>query len=462
MIQSTNIRYAYFDGDNIGSAIEHLLNSGKESEATHLSESIKRALFQIESYMEGHKDVELLMLGGDDILIKYDDTKHSLKLLEEVMEIFFKQTGLSMSCGVGANVSQAIGNLSSVKSSSKGTIKQPNTALDHTEYPQKSAKLFIFTTSDIPDPYINAMIHCMVHQPPLTQVILVGIINDRRKTEQQKQALENLKKRLVEQVKRLCEGKYLTKKDGEEKEVEIFVQQSDRQIYAQLLHLKLDVQAIPYKDLEKDLALILNEMESYRCVFDVTAVLKTHLIDIYTILRFRNITSIYYFELFNRRTYDDKELIHNLDYEKNYDYVRMSESLYTRDKMIISNSSVVTETEYNKIATAFSYIENNRNQLEEDMSNNFAKTGVLAYFIVGAGLFYLLYRYKEITSPDGWTWLEPRVWVFGILFFLLQHLIQGIFAQSFPSLNPANLFRTLKTWKKKKLLKKRTEQLIKQ
>src|SRR5262249_14875922 len=61
---------------------------------------------------------------------------------------------------------------------------------------------------------------------------------------------------------------------------------------------------------------ILNELDASRGVFDVTTVLKSYLVDIYTILRFRNITSIRSFELFDKRTFDEKELIHNLTNQK--------------------------------------------------------------------------------------------------------------------------------------------------
>lgn len=43
-----DFKYAFFDGDNVGNTLENLLASGRISEASHLSKSIKLAIFQIE------------------------------------------------------------------------------------------------------------------------------------------------------------------------------------------------------------------------------------------------------------------------------------------------------------------------------------------------------------------------------------------------------------------------------
>jgi hypothetical protein len=117
------IKYAFFDGDNIGNTIENLLTNGRIQEAVHLSESIKLAIFQIELFIGRTEEAEIIIAGGDDVLIQYNSEKYSDVFLGKISQIFTNYTGLSMSCGVGENVSQAINNLTDVKQNSKGTIK---------------------------------------------------------------------------------------------------------------------------------------------------------------------------------------------------------------------------------------------------------------------------------------------------------------------------------------------------
>jgi hypothetical protein len=455
MVQMGNDKYAFFDGDNIGSAIEQLLNSGNVQEATHLSESIKLAIYKIEQYTSKADGVDLIIAGGDDVLIRYDSKKYNVAFLEEIKSTFTRHTGLSMSCGVGDDVSQAIGNLTHVKQQSKGSIKQTSTSSELQEISIKSTKLYIFTTSDIADPYINVIMHCLVHQSPLIQVVLIGITDDRRKIDLQKDSLDALRKGILDQVDRLCQGKYLKRIDGKPTVVDIEVLEPDRQGYSRLKSVSIDIKPLVYDDLEKEIVKTLNDLDLCRGIFDVTAVLKSYLVDIYTILRFRNITSIYSFELFDKRTFDENELIHNLTFKKKYDYVCLSESAYTRERMIINEASVISEGDYNNLANAFGFLEKNRDFLEEQVATNFAKAGMLTYCFVGGLLIFLIKQYKGIVSPEGWSWLEPRLWLCGVIFLLIESLLLGLFTWSIPPLNPAKLYGLLKAWKKKQLIQRR-------
>jgi hypothetical protein len=144
MSRNETIRYAFFDGDNIGNAIDNLLNSGRIQEATHLSESIKYAVSQIERFIGSSDGAALIIAGGDDVLIKYDPDRYKIGFLENISGIFEKYTGLSMSCGVGNNVSQAVSSLMNVKQQNKGSISNVDESTQSYHHRNKQTRLYIF------------------------------------------------------------------------------------------------------------------------------------------------------------------------------------------------------------------------------------------------------------------------------------------------------------------------------
>jgi len=105
------IVYAFFDGDNISDAIEILLVENKIIEATRLSEDIKEAMYEIEKKLKSIIGVEIVIIGGDDLLIRYEGEKLTKAVVEDVRKLFKSKTGISMSCGIGANITESIQNL---------------------------------------------------------------------------------------------------------------------------------------------------------------------------------------------------------------------------------------------------------------------------------------------------------------------------------------------------------------
>lgn len=342
-------KFAFFDGDNVGNTIDNLLNNGKVKEASRLSENIKLAILQIKLFVNSIDGAEVIIAGGDDILIGFNYDNFEYKLLEKLADIFTKHTGLSISCGVGDNISQAINNLASVKQTNKGIIKLESDSLQIQAQIIKETYLYIFATSDIPDPYINVIIHCISVYKNLSQVTLIGITGDPGKIKKEKSKLEKLKENILSQIDSLQDGKYLKKNDKQWDKIDIKIDSIDRQRYSEIKSLSIEIKPITYDDLEQEIANFIKNSDSILHIFDVTTVLKSYLIDIYNILRFKNISTIYSFELYSdRRTYDHKELIHNLTYKKTYNFVCLSESRFTKDKVIIDINSAILNTTTNK------------------------------------------------------------------------------------------------------------------
>ncbi len=88
MSKTQKMHYAFFDGDNVGSSIERLLSNNQIHEATHLSERIKLAILKIELLAASMNGVEILISGGDDVLIKFDRNIYDYSFLNSVSRIF--------------------------------------------------------------------------------------------------------------------------------------------------------------------------------------------------------------------------------------------------------------------------------------------------------------------------------------------------------------------------------------
>ena len=464
--QEMRMKYAYFDGDNIGNSIENLLSRGRVPEATHLSERIKLAIFQIELFVESINSAEIVISGGDDVLIKFDSEKHDYLLLEKVASIFSKNTGLSMSCGVGDNVNQAISSLMSVKQRSKGIIRFFNQDTETQDFSMKPTKLYVFITSNDPDPYINVLAHCASYCKGLQQVNLVSIIEDRGKTESRKEYLNNLKEDIYYQLSSLSSGKYLKIKDKNAKErderweqIDIppeSIEFSDCKRYEALRDISLDIKVVVYTDLETEISKWLQSDELFEHLFDVTGVAKNYLVDVYTILRFKNRSSIYSFELIPEPNFSKKylNLIHNFEYGSTYKFNCLADSFFTRNKLIVDEDSILGEGDMNRLQADFEMLQKYGNDLEETIALNFARSWSLLYFLILLLLFVWSIQ-LIIRQPDGWNRLEPLIFVATTSWFLMNYLIQVVFTGRVISLDPLQLFSTLKRWKEQRLKRSR-------
>jgi len=441
------IEYAFFDGDNVGASIERLLSNGKVHEATHLSERIKLAILQIELFIDSADGVEIVVCGGDDVLIRFDRNKYDHYFLGRISNIFVKFTGLSMSCGVGINVNQAISSLMVVKQRNKGRIqsfenssKSKDLLAEHRKH-----KLYLFVTSDNPDTYINVLVHCKTHYKDFCEATLVGIIEDRGKLAAQLEYLEGLKVDINQQLTHLSSGQYLKKADMKSREfdkrweiVDLTMKDFECNRYRDIVPLPLNIKVIVYQDLDFELSEFIHSDESVNLLFDVTSVAKKYLVDLYTILKSKHISSIFSFELIFGPDYKKQHLnlIHNHDIDKSYKFNCLAESLYTEGQIVASEDS----------------LEEHRDFLEEIVAENFARFWCLVYFVVLCSLF--LWSVQLILrESDGWDQIEPLVYIGTTTWLLLNYFIQFILSGKVISLAPFTLFPIIKNWRIKQLRK---------
>ncbi|MBE9206708.1 mCpol domain-containing protein [Nostoc sp. LEGE 06077] len=432
--------YAFLDGDNIGERLSELLNQNLTFEAEFLSENIKIAIFEIEKYINSKKDIKIIIAGGDDVLIKYNYSKYGVGILEEIIAIFKSHTGLSMSCGVGLSIEQSIINLDTAKKKGRNQIENSLQSI-LTNKMAKSTTLYLFVTSDIPDVYVNSIIYCIENENyVLKEVCFLSITRDKGKRAELETQLQTIKDRVLKQLELLQNGKYLHQdlktKNWDERDIDIQNYQKLR--YAQANSCVFNFSVILYKDLENTIQNYKNRNEL--CIFDFSGIVKSFILDVYTVLRLNNMDDIYTFEITRKgRYYDERDLIHNLSLDHNeYEYKSLMQSTY------VSKSMIINSTNQN---LSLGYVDT-INKLVESYADEFARFWLMIIFLVAVTVLAICI---VIVIYDGWSWLEPWTFVgLGPALYVLS-LIMRIFWKKELSVNPDFLYNRFKIWKAKKI-----------
>ncbi len=107
--------YAYFDGDGIGDSIELLLLNGDIEKARILSSNLNDAIYQLKKEISLLLNIEVILFGGDDLLIYYDYIKTDLEIIIEARNNYFNCCGHYISCGCGNTITLAMENLRKAK-----------------------------------------------------------------------------------------------------------------------------------------------------------------------------------------------------------------------------------------------------------------------------------------------------------------------------------------------------------
>ena len=121
--------YAYFDGDNIGNSIELLLLNANVKEASELRVKLNNAISQLKEELSDKLDIEIILYGGDDLLIKYDDVSNHLNTIQVARNNYFDCCGHYISCGCGNTLNIAMQNLRKAKLMGKNHFIFNNTII---------------------------------------------------------------------------------------------------------------------------------------------------------------------------------------------------------------------------------------------------------------------------------------------------------------------------------------------
>ncbi len=118
----SNLLICVGDGDNVGDVIDlHLLSENLE-EASKFSSQVKVALEDIANLAKNEIKASLIYVAGDDICFIVSDCLNILDILTSYSAYFLKQTGKTMSFGVGRTSVEALISLRKAKVSGKGRV----------------------------------------------------------------------------------------------------------------------------------------------------------------------------------------------------------------------------------------------------------------------------------------------------------------------------------------------------
>jgi len=303
--------------------------------------------------------------------------------------------------------------------------------------------LCIFVTSAVPDVFINAIGYCLEHHS-ISNVLLISITKDKGQKSSEEDKLRQIRDSIFRQLTLLQAGKYEYKNKEKATAVrDIEISPHHRMRYANIGHLPISTKVYIYSELETEIELLLQKKE-HRYLFDVSAILKAYLVDVFALLLARRVVDIYAFELRLRdRFYDERDLIHNLSLDTgDYEYVNITQSQYVAGLTFETKKQLqLKEQSHQALET-----------LIDNISTKFAKRTMLLYGI--SVLFIWTLMARSILLAD-WNKIEPWTFVFfglptlpyvGSVFFQLG------FQKCF-SLRPELMFEWLRTWRRNSVLR---------
>ena len=117
--------FAYFDGDDIGPALELLLLDEHLQEAKEYSRSIITAFEATRIALVEKFNADIVIAGGDDLLVCFPKDAMNEADIETLRKEFFEECGRSISVGVGSSAAEAASNLRRAKLLGKDRLVTP-------------------------------------------------------------------------------------------------------------------------------------------------------------------------------------------------------------------------------------------------------------------------------------------------------------------------------------------------
>lgn len=199
--------------------------------------------------------------------------------------------------------------------------------------------LYLLATSNIPDPYVNVLVHALnVHRPE--KIIFVEVVEV---TDDENEAVEHVRSvysNVEMMLQELSQGRYLNRSSTGNAEDSI--PESASRVYGKCLasfsKIETGVVTVPWSDLDKKIGEFIS---AGGAMFDVTTLKKNLLVEVASILLSRGCLDFYTFELTaKRRFFDHRDLIHNLD-TISFRYRRVSDSRHidTARRRLVSRST---------------------------------------------------------------------------------------------------------------------------
>jgi hypothetical protein len=118
-------KFIRMDADGVGDRIELALLNDDVACAKAIHNAIRRSMRALIQKINASGEMEIVMVGCDDILILMGAGRYRRAFFEELKELFNRLSGCTISIGVGNDLQEALLNLSKAKLSGKNRIIEP-------------------------------------------------------------------------------------------------------------------------------------------------------------------------------------------------------------------------------------------------------------------------------------------------------------------------------------------------
>jgi hypothetical protein len=115
--------YIRLDCDNVGDKIECALYNEKPEIAQNISNKIKKNIKLVVKKFKSEFNSELLLVGSDDLLLKIELKYFDIEKIEKIKFEFQKNSGITLSIGIGKTILDSLVNLKIAKVSGKNRIE---------------------------------------------------------------------------------------------------------------------------------------------------------------------------------------------------------------------------------------------------------------------------------------------------------------------------------------------------
>lgn len=116
-MQSIEYFYVLGDGNHIRERIESYLLSNDLESVSKFSQSLTTAITEIKELAISSMNAQVILAGGDDILLSVSREKYRKELIQKLQQAFLATTGITISFGVGNTIEAAYINLRRAKAS---------------------------------------------------------------------------------------------------------------------------------------------------------------------------------------------------------------------------------------------------------------------------------------------------------------------------------------------------------
>lgn len=115
-------KFIRMDADGVGDKIELALLDNDIALAKAIHNAIRRSMQALAETINSAGNMEIIMMGCDDILLRMDAVSYRRAFFEELMQLFCMMSDCTISMGVGNSLMEALLNLNRAKLAGKNRI----------------------------------------------------------------------------------------------------------------------------------------------------------------------------------------------------------------------------------------------------------------------------------------------------------------------------------------------------